>query len=76
MAVSGANSAGFNTKVQPVASTGAIFSIAMGSGEFQGVMAPTTPIGSRSVKESDSPGSLPCGEAGTVAPSILVGQPA
>ena len=50
--------------------------ITIGSGEFHGVMAPTTPIGSRRVKEIASPGSLPCGAAGRVAPSILVGQPA
>jgi len=50
--------------------------ITIGSGEFHGVIAPTTPTGSRSVKLSASPGSLPCGEAGIVAPSILVGQPA
>ena len=76
IALSGASSAGFSTSVQPVARAGATLSITIGSGEFQGVIAPTTPIGSRSVNDIASPGSLPCGAAGMVAPSILVGQPA
>ncbi len=44
--VSGVSSAGFNTMVQPAASAGPIFAIAITSGTFQGTMAPTTPIGS------------------------------
>jgi hypothetical protein len=74
--VSGVSSAGFSTIVQPVASAGAIFSITIGSGEFHGVIAPQTPIGSRSVNVTCSSGRLPCGAAGIVAPWILVGQPA
>ncbi len=45
MAVSGVSSAGFSTTVQPAASAGAILATSMGSGKFQGVMAPTTPTG-------------------------------
>jgi hypothetical protein len=43
-AVMGVSSAGFSTTVQPAASAGASFSTAMIRGEFQGTMAPTTPI--------------------------------
>ncbi len=43
------SSAGFSTIVQPAASAGASFIDAISSGEFQGVMAATTPIGSRVV---------------------------
>ena len=42
-AVSGVSSAGLSTTVQPAASAGAIFQIAISSGKFQGMMAPTTP---------------------------------
>lgn len=41
----GVNSEGFRTIVHPAASAGAIFQRAIASGKFQGVMAPTTPIG-------------------------------
>ena len=41
--------AGLMTTVFPQASAGAIFQTASISGKFQGVMAPTTPTGSRSV---------------------------
>ena len=41
--------AGFRTTVLPSASAGAIFHMAWSSGKFHGVIAPTTPIGSRSV---------------------------
>ena len=47
--VSGASSAGLSTTVQPVAIAGPIFQIVAVSGPFQGMMAPTTPIGSFSV---------------------------
>jgi hypothetical protein len=40
------NSEGFQTTVQPAASAGASFQVASNSGEFQGVMAATTPRGS------------------------------
>ena len=45
-AVSGVNSAGFNTTVFPAASAGAIFHASMSSGKFQGMICPTTPQGS------------------------------
>ena len=48
-AVSGVSEAGFKTIVHPVASAGANFQLAMLSGKFHGTIAPTTPIGSRSV---------------------------
>jgi hypothetical protein len=44
-AESGVALAGFKTTVQPAASAGAIFRVTMVAGKFQGVMAPTTPIG-------------------------------
>ena len=40
---------GFSTIVLPAASAGASDMIAMKVGEFQGVITPTTPSGSRSV---------------------------
>ena len=48
-AVSGVSEAGFRTTVHPAASAGANFQLAMFSGKFHGTIAPTTPIGSRSV---------------------------
>ncbi len=48
-AVRGVISAGFSTTVQPQASAGAIFHMPIISGKFQGMMAPTTPSGSRTV---------------------------
>ena len=36
----------FTTKVQPAARAGASLKVSRSSGEFHGVMAPTTPIGS------------------------------
>ena len=50
-AVSGVTEAGFRTTVFPRASAGAIFHIAWRSGKFHGVIAPTTPTGSRSGQE-------------------------
>ncbi|MHC2305160.1 hypothetical protein ACVIJ1_001630 [Bradyrhizobium elkanii] len=47
--VNGDSSAGFSTTVQPVAIAGPIFQIEAVSGPFQGMIAPTTPIGSFSV---------------------------
>ena len=38
--------AGFKTIVQPVASAGASFQLAISSGKFQGMIWPTTPSGS------------------------------
>ncbi len=44
-AVSGVNSAGFKTMVQPAASAGATFHATISSGKFQGMIWPTTPAG-------------------------------
>ncbi len=44
-AVSGVNSAGLMTTVQPAASAGATLRVIMASGKFHGVMAAHTPIG-------------------------------
>ena len=38
-------SLGFCTTVLPIRSEGAIYQVAMISGQFHGVIAPTTPIG-------------------------------
>src|SRR4030095_4430566 len=46
---SGASSAAFSTSVLPAQRAGAILSAARMTGAFQGMMAPTTPIGSRRV---------------------------
>ena len=45
----GACSAGLTTNVQPAASAGASFQVSSSTGEFHGVIAPTTPTGSRRV---------------------------
>ena len=70
--VSGASSAGFSTTVHPVASTGPIFQMVAVSGPFHGMMAPTTPTGSFSVKLTTSPGS----EFSIVSPWMAVAWPA
>jgi len=70
--VSDASSEGFNTMVQPVASAGAIFQIEAAVGAFQGMMAPTTPTGSRLVKLTISPGM----ELSIVSPCSAVAMPA
>ena len=59
-AVSGVTEAGFRTTAFPIASAGAIFHIAWRRGKFHGVIAPTTPTGSRSVrrKASGRPGNV------------------
>jgi hypothetical protein len=46
IAIRGVISAGLNTMAQPAANAGAIFCASLAIGEFQGVMAPTTPSGS------------------------------
>ena len=51
MALIGAISLGFNTTVHPAAKAGATFKVIWLSGKFQGVMHPTTPIGSRTTSE-------------------------
>ena len=48
-AESGVCSAGLSTIVHPAASAGASFHAAIMSGKFQGMIWPTTPIGSRKV---------------------------
>ena len=45
----GACSAGLTTTVHPAASAGASFQLMSSTGEFHGVIAATTPTGSRSV---------------------------
>ena len=45
IAVSGVNSDGMSTTVQPTASAGATFLVIMAAGKFQGVMTATTPTG-------------------------------
>jgi hypothetical protein len=46
VAFQGVSGAGFKTTVQPAASAGMLLARFTCSGKFQGVMAPTTPIGS------------------------------
>ena len=46
---SGASSAAFSTRVLPAHSAGAILSVPSMTGAFHGMIAPTTPIGSRRV---------------------------
>jgi hypothetical protein len=48
-ALSGDNSLGFNTIVQPAASAGATLAVIWYSGQFQGVMRPQTPMASRMI---------------------------
>ncbi len=48
--VSGASSADFTTTALPATIAGAIFSAISRSGTFHGMIAPTTPMGSRCVK--------------------------
>ena len=50
MALSGAISEGFSTMVQPAASAGATLHMIWLSGQFHGVIMPTTPIGSLAIK--------------------------
>ncbi len=51
MALTGAISLGLSTTVQPAASAGATLRVIWFSGKFQGVMQPTTPIGSRTTSD-------------------------
>ena len=62
--------AGLSTIVLPAASAGAIFQFAMFSGKFQGVIRPTTPIGSRKVS------ATPSRSTGIVWPKNLSTAPA
>ncbi len=54
----------------PAASAGAIFQLAMLRGKFQGVISPTTPIGSRNVS------ATPSRSTGIVWPKNLSTAPA
>ena len=54
MDVSDANSEGLSTTVHPAASAGATFWAKSMSGAFQGMIAATTPTGSRSVMGNQS----------------------
>ena len=64
------NSDGLITSVQPAASAGASLNDSSNSGEFHGVMAATTPMGSWRVKLKMSGLSM-----GMTAPSILSASP-
>ena len=63
------SSAGFSTTVLPAASAGASFHEAIVSGKFHGVISPTTPSGSRTVKAWPP-------ATGIVSPSSRSGAPA
>ncbi len=54
-AVSGVSVAAFNTTVQPAASAGPIFRVAIAAGKFHGVMRSDTPTGSRVTANQYSP---------------------
>src|SRR5262245_35617353 len=69
-AVSGVRLAGLWTTAQPVASAGPYFHIESNSGKFHGVIAPTTPTGSRRVERNA------LGRDGIVSPVAFVAQPA
>ena len=69
-AVSGVSAAGLSTTQLPAASAGAHFQPTMIMGKFHGMIAPITPIGSRSVYVSH-PGWI-----GMVSPVSLVAHPA
>ena len=67
----GAISAGFSTTALPKASAGATFQAGMAMGKFQGVIAPTTPSGSR-VTSTQVPGRAP----GNASPASRTASPA
>jgi hypothetical protein len=62
--------------VQPDARAGPTFQAAISSGKFHGMMAPTTPTGSRRVKPKNSRSRTRGTDTSMVEPSILVAQPA
>ena len=70
-AVTGVISEGFMIAVHPAASSGASFQVSRASGEFHGMMAPTTPTGSRSVYTRKLGDGL-----GSCSPPILSAMPA
>ena len=69
-AVSGVSDAGLSTTVLPAARAGAIFHDASRNGKFHGTIAPTTPMGWRSVKVKA------VSRRPSVSPWILVAHPA
>jgi len=75
-AVSDVSSAGLSITVHPHARAGASFIAAISSGEFHGVIAPTTPIGSRTVYAMMRfAGGCMVMELGIVVPPILFAKP-
>ncbi len=68
-ALSGVSSAGFRTIVLPAARAGPSFQAAIVNGKFHGVIRPTTPTGSRTVKAWPP-------ATGIVSPSSRSGAPA
>ncbi|MCY1396290.1 hypothetical protein D3C76_1390490 [compost metagenome] len=73
-ALSGVSSEGLSTRVQPAASAGATFHAAISSGKFHGMIAPTTPTGSRSTHElkrssASSMGCCACWSAASARPA-------
>ncbi|MCY1228106.1 hypothetical protein D3C71_1509930 [compost metagenome] len=64
------NSDGLTTTVQPAAMAGAIFQLNSINGEFQGVIAATTPTGSCRVKAK-----YPFLSSGSVLPCTLSARP-
>ena len=74
--MSGASSAVFITTAHPAASAGASFIAIIPGGAFHGTIAPTIPIGSRSVATRKSyPGRAPMFGV-KLSPLIFVAQPA
>lgn len=69
--VSGVSSAGLHTTVHPAARAGAILRAIMAAGKFHGVIAATTPTGSRSANMR-----RPCAGLGMRSPSARVASSA
>ena len=67
---SGVSLEGLNTVQQPAASTGASFQAAIRKGKFQGTICPTTPMGSRRIRERVEPSRM------LAEPSSAMMQPA
>jgi len=67
---SGVSLEGLNTVQQPAASTGASFQAAIRKGKFQGTICPTTPMGSRRIRERVLPSRM------LAEPSSAMIQPA
>ena len=56
--LSGVSLEGLKTVQQPAASTGASFQAAIRKGKFQGTIWPTTPMGSRRIRERVVPSRM------------------